>query len=272
MKTGYAIALLTCGILSLNGAEVEKKSKNSGTIRVVPVDPTPEPDHIDVRISFPKNGEMRNSLPIQFQFRVEGYPIGVESVFPRQHELLADKEGQALRITVDDRPLMEANEALDDALDNNETYYDETVEVNFAGNLKPGRHILRVFPSRSYGESLKGDGCFAAHAFYYKSEEGGSDVDLSAPYLTYNEPFGDLSSKKPVLLDFYISNCQLSKDGYKVRATIDGETTRIITQWVPYYIYGLKSGMHTLRLQLLDYRDKQVPGAFNDVKRTFTVK
>jgi hypothetical protein len=272
MKTALITTLLACMAATLGAAEINKNTPNTGNIRVVPVAPTPEPDHAEVRISFPKEGQIKNSFPIRFQFRIEGYPIGTDSTFPRQHEIMSDPQGQALRITVDNGPIIEADEALDDALDNEQNYFDQTVEVNYSQNLTPGKHIIRVFPARSFGESLKGDGCFASRVFYFQSEEDNLNVDLKAPFLTYNEPFGNLSSKKPILLDFYISNCELSKDGYKVRLTIDNTITRILTAWTPYYIYGLKQGKHTVRLQLLDSQDAQVPGVFNDVKRAFNVK
>jgi hypothetical protein len=72
-----------------------------------------------------------------------------------------------------------------------------------------------------------------------------------------------------VLLDFYITNCQLSKDGYKVRLTIDGSDQRILTNWVPYYLYGLSKGKHRIKLELLDEKNKVVPGAYATVERTF---
>jgi hypothetical protein len=73
------------------------------------------------------------------------------------------------------------------------------------------------------------------------------------------------------LLDFYLSNCDLSPDGYKVRLTVDGTMTRVISSWQPYYISGLKKGTHTIRLELIDEKNLLVPGIFNDNQRTITI-
>ncbi len=134
-------------------------------------------------------------------------------------------------------------------------------------------HILRAFPCRSFGESLKCDKCHIAMPFYYQDKKPTLDVDLSAPYLTYNEPQGTFEDpSQPILLDFYISNCTLSKDGYKVRITIDDGNQRFLYGWGPYYIYGLKPGTHRIQLELIDPQNEQVPGIFNDVTRTFTIE
>ena len=130
-----------------------------------------------------------------------------------------------------------------------------------------------MFPTRSYGESLKKENNFTDTYFYIENKKINEDVNLSDPFITYNEPSGymTLNTKDPILFDFYVSNCFLSSDGYKVKVAIDKDITRIVNMWMPYYIYGLKSGKHSLRLQLVDKNYKQVPGIFNDVTRTFYV-
>ena len=137
-------------------------------------------------------------------------------------------------------------------------------------------HVIRAYPCRSYHESIKSANAFTASIFYFQEKKDNPKVDLSAPYLTYNFPQGDIpyneKKPKPVLLDFYLTHCTLSKDGYKVRLTIDGNIQRQLTTWQPYYIYGLKKGMHKIRLELLDPKNKRVAGLFNDVERTITLK
>jgi hypothetical protein len=76
---------------------------------------------------------------------------------------------------------------------------------------------------------------------------------------------------RPILLDFYVSNTELSPDGYRVRLTVDGKVNRTLSFWQPYYIYGLKKGKHTVRLELLDPTGQLVPGMFNNVQQSFTV-
>ena len=98
-------------------------------------------------------------------------------------------------------------------------------------------------------------------------------MDLSGPYLTYNEPSGflNIKDKEPVLLDFYLTNAFLSEDGYFVRLTIDNKIKRKLSKWSPYYIYGLGKGKHTIRLELMDKNIEKVPGLFNDTTRSFTI-
>ncbi len=273
--TTTAITLLTTlGFISGFSADLTEHAPNPKDVRIVPVDPTPEPDHVTTKILFPENGEVKTSKTIKGQIKVEGFPLGVDSDFPRKKEIFNDNEGQALHIFIDDQPYFSVNEALIDALDDNEEYFDQSAEFTIPFKLQPGMHIIRTFPVRSFNESLKGDKCFAASIFYYQKKADNSKVDLSLPYITYNEPQGEYSynNGEPILLDFYVTNCQLSRDGYKVRVTIDNGNQRTLSSWQPYYIYGLKKGMHRIRLELLDPQNKLVPGLFNDIQRTIVIR
>jgi len=155
-------------------------------------------------------------------------------------------------------------------------YYNQSYKFKIPYKLRPGLHTLRVFAVRSFGESLKGERSFYSMYFFVggdKSQKNEQDGMLSQPYLTYNEPSGQvpLIEGKPILLDFYISNCELTPDGYKVRMSIDDTVQRILTSWSPYYIYGLNKGKHKIHLELLDERNLPVQGASNSVHRSFEV-
>lgn len=243
-------------------------------LRVVPVDPTPEPDHVTTKLLFPRNRELETENRVKGQVQVEGFALGVDSDFPRKKEIYNDHEGQSLHIFVDNLPYFSVNEALIDSLDDVEEYFDQTADFKIPYTLQPGMHVIRIFPVRSYNESLKGDGCFVSSIFYFRQKKDNPQIDLSKPFLTYNEPQGEYSYKsgKPILLDFYITNCQLSKDGYKVRLTIDNDDQRTLDSWVPYYLYGLKRGVHKIQLELIDPKGYTVRGPFNNVQRTFTIK
>ncbi len=267
--------------IALNGmvcaAEKQLPPPNeSDLIRIVPVKPTPESEMVEIRVVFPQTKEIQTKNPVDVQVRLEGFPLRTYSQFPRAREIMNyDKEGQSVHIVVDNEPYFAKNEAIIDALDMNayDYYNDQMLEFNLPMDLEPGMHILRMFPVRSYGESLKGDGCFASRRFYVRSKTPTMNVDLDKPYLTANQPQGDITydPKQPILLDFYLTNVLLSKDGYKVRATIDGTIQRIIIDWTPYYIYGLKPGNHTIKLELLNERNQVAPGEFNTVERKFSL-
>lgn len=255
---------------TLFGAVVE--GEKSGEVRVVPVKPTPEPDEVELYFSFPEEGEVKTENPVTIQMRLEAYPIGYYSDFQRGREIRNNEQGQSVHIIVDGKPYISINEAIDDISENEEIDYDQTLETRIPYKLTKGMHVLRAFPVRSFGESLKGPKCFTAIYFYFGKEMPDHSIDLTKPYLTYNQPEGEYSGKEPILLDYYLTNTQLSKDGYKVRVTIDGVDKRIFTDWVPHYIYGLKKGSHTFKLELLDPDDKVIPPLFDDLTRTIVVK
>jgi hypothetical protein len=269
-------ASMVCALSCLFAAEMKEQAPNPKGIRIVPVEPTPEPNEVKTKIVFPKADELISSHTIKGQIKLEGYPLGVDSDFPRKKEIYNDPEGQSLHVFIDNQPYFPLNEAVIDALEDFENYYDQSVIFNVPVTLQPGMHVMRVFPVRSFREGLKGDNCYDMHVFYYKVIKDNPQMILDGPYLTYNEPQGEFTVNKtnpqPILLDFYIHNCELSKDGYKVRLTIDNSNQRTLTSWQPYYIYGLKKGMHHIRLELLDPQNLVLPGLFNDVERTIVIK
>ena len=271
MRLLAALLSFSFGISSLAfGATIEGDQVTG--IRVVPMKPTPEPDEVEVRFAFPLQGEVKNANPVRIQLRLEAYPIGFASDFPRAREIRDSNEGQALRIIVDGKKPFDINEAIDDVAENEEIDFDQILEATIPFDLREGTHILRAFPIRSFGESLKGPSSFAAMYFYFEKAQSKPSIDLSQPYLTYNVPEGEYKSSEPILLDFYLSNTQLSQDGYKVRLTIDGSDKRILTEWIPYFIYGLKKGSHKIKLELLDPHNKVLSPLFNDLEHTIYLK
>ena len=256
---------------ALHGETADKQPQNF--IRLVGVRPTPEPETVSLFIAFPRNGGPAKSNPVWIQTRVEGYALGTDSYFDRSYEIANSKMGQTLHVIIDDHPYFSVNEPPIDPFKEQGNYYILSYKFEAPFSLGEGLHTIRAFPARSYGEALKGENTFAVSTFYIGDDTNFLGVDLSKPYLTYNEP-GDqmhLVQSKPVLLDFYLTNCELSADGYKVRLTIDGSVVRILTTWQPYYIYGLEKGKHTIKLELLNESNAVVPGPFNSVQRKITV-
>jgi hypothetical protein len=272
LMTTVFTTLLATGFCASMGSE----APNTKSIQVVPVEPSPDPDQVETRILFPKQGEVKSSSPVKGQILLEGFALGVDTEMPRRKEIWDDQEGQSLHIFIDNQPYFAVNEALIDALDDVQDYFDQQADFEIPFKLQPGMHVIRTFPARSYNESVKSERAFAASIFYYQEKKDNPQIDLSKPYITYNEPQGeydlDRKNPQPILLDFYVTNCELSRDGYKVRLTIDNDNMRVLTSWQPYYIYGLKKGMHRIRLELLDLKNNPVPGMFNDVTRTIVIK
>ena len=267
-----AALLLFAG--SLHSADSQPSTKTADEkIRVLPVDPTPESESIILAIALPKQGEVVQGNPVWAQIRVDGYPLGTDSRFQRNDELVTTDMGQTVHVVIDNNPYFPINGPSLSPFDENGFYYNSRYKFEIPFKLKEGMHTIRIFPARSFGESLKKENTFTASYFYVGKVQDNPDFSLDGPYLTYNEPSDQLplSSKKPILLDFYLTNCELSTDGYKVRLTLDGSIRRILTSWQPYYIYGLAKGSHTIRLELLNPSNKVAPGAFNSVQRTITI-
>ncbi len=271
MKLLTAIAAISLGVCSVWGARVEGEQTTTN-IRVIPMKPSPEADEVEVRFAFPLEGEVKTENPVTTQLRIEAFPLGFMTDLPRAREIRDNDEGQSIHIIVDGKPHFAINEAIDDISENEEIDFDQIIQAKIPYDLSDGIHVLRAFPVKSFGESLKNPKCFAATYFYFGKGASKPSIDLDKPYLTYNDPEGEYDSTQPILLDFYLTNTQLSRDGYKVRLTINSADKRILTEWVPYYIYGLKKGSHTIKLELLDPQNKVLAPLFNDLERKITVK
>jgi hypothetical protein len=268
MNILFASALLVAAIAA------DKPEANRSNIRTMAVARTPESTTALLAVPIPRPGQVLSNNPVWIQFRVDGYALGAaSSQFDRSNEVAISDMGQTVHIVIDNMPYFAVNEPALDPFDEAGWYYSMSYKFELPQRLKEGMHTIRAFLCRSFGESLKGDNAFVAMNFYMGEETDNPNIDLSGPYITYNEPSNRVPLKegKPVLLDFYVCNAELSSDGYKVRLTIDGQVNRVITSWQPFYIYGLKKGKHTVRLELLDLENKLVPGLFNDVQQSFTV-
>jgi hypothetical protein len=135
-----------------------------------------------------------------------------------------------------------------------------------------GAYVALAFLSRSYHESVKNPNSFAVIPFTV----GGAtpiDADLNAPHLFYSRPKGTykLDESNKILLDFFLVNCTLSENGYKVKADING-TEKVIHSWQPYLVEGLEKGKNAIKLELIDAEGNTVSSPFNPVVREFTIE
>lgn len=245
----------------------------SDAIRIVPAKEFPEPEAVQLFIVFPRQEQLVKRNPVYMQVRLRGFALGTDSVYNRKINIANSPLGQTIRVIVDQEPYFPYNGPSFDPYDEDGNFYETNYKFKLPYSLEEGLHTVRIYVSRSYGEALKGDAVFDAKAFFV-GQEGSYPIHLNMPFLTYNEPSNHmaLEETKPILLDFFISNCELSKDGYKVKVEIDGTEEEKLTRWRPYYIYGLKKGMHEIRLTLIDSKNRSVFGPFNDIKRTIYVQ
>jgi len=138
----------------------------------------------------------------------------------------------------------------------------------FYSNLEPGNYINLAFLSRSYHESVKNKNAYSLVQFKVGDTKEKS-ADITGPLLFYSRPKGEYVGKDTanVLLDFYLVNTDLSPDGNKVKATINGNEF-ILTKWTGYGLSGLHLGENTIKLELIDKDGKLIPGPYNSVERT----
>ncbi|MCF7851749.1 MAG: hypothetical protein K9M07_00740 [Simkaniaceae bacterium] len=244
-------------------------------LQVVPMEQSPSPNSVEVRLVFPQPGSFEKSQTIRSQIRLIGFPLGIKTYNSSAPKLRESRYGQNMRVIIDNEPYFIVNLDAEDSADANLDVYRKTLSFTLPKTLANGQHIMRVFPVLSYGESLKKKNNFDAAMFYKMTRSPTIQQDLTKPYLTYNDPQGDFvlkNSNEPILLDFYICNCSLAREGYKVLLHIDDEEMGKLYQWSPYLIYGLKAGSHKIKLELLGPNNERVPGDFNLVERTINIK
>lgn len=189
-----------------------------------------------------------------FDFEVSDYELGVQTDGADTRGLANSGKGQHIHFIVNNDP------------------YSAHYAPSFEKPMEQGNYVLLAFLSRSYHESVKNPDAFWIDAVTVGEPEETLDVDLSAPHMFYSRPKGTYSGAdtKKVMLDFYLLNTEISADGNKVRATINGEEF-IITEWKPMYINNAPLGELKVKLELIDAAGNVIPGPFNSVERTVTL-
>jgi hypothetical protein len=213
-----------------------------------------------LKIVSPADGSMVEGSTVQVRLTLTGDLKGYQP-----HKDPTTGSGNHIHVILDDNPY--------------EAYYDlnEPFELK---NVTPGKHLLRVFPSRPWHESYKNDGAFQMAMFTVK---GGGDaskptttgtgqtmannnsnqnsvpqsieVDRTKPLLTYSRPKGEYKGEEadPIMIDFWLSNAKLKGDGgeYRVRYIIDDDEPRFMDKWEPIWLTAWLNGKHTVRLELI---------------------
>ena len=175
-------SLILCTGSLQSGIELKEGPPNPNDIQVVPVEKTPEPGRVNLRVQYPKHGKIEMKQPVEVEVRLDWFPLGVENEnFDRRHEIQDSKQGQTIHVFIDNFNYFTVNEALFDALDDHDEFYDQIAEFKLPFKLSPGMHNMRAFPCRSFGESLKENNPSIGQIFYIEKTEPKLDVNLSAP-------------------------------------------------------------------------------------------
>ena len=190
--------------------------------------------------------ELNSGSELEFSFDVKNYELGAQTEHEFQYSLANSKKGQHIHLIINNNP------------------YSAHYTNKFKKKLDPDNGVILAFLSRSYHESVKNK-----NAYIFTQYGDLEKIDLDKQYLFYSRPKGTYTGQdtKKLLLDFYLVNTTISKNGNKVRATINGEEF-LIDEWSPYYIEGLPKGEVKIKLELINYLGELIDSPFNPSSRT----
>ena len=236
---------------------MQEDEMNDKEITLSPLKNSPAYENSSLKLKSPSNDMIADGKSINFSFDVENYELATQTEGAKENMLANSDKGQHIHLIIDNDP------------------YSAHYEPDFTKDLEPGKHLMVAFLSRSYHESVKNANSFVAKKLTV-GESGSNkleNLDLTKPHLIYSRPKGTYSGKgtDKVLLDFFLLNTDLSANGNKVRATINGQEFMIDT-WEPKVMEGLPMGENKVKLELLDKDGKMVECPFNPVERTFTLE
>ena len=228
---------------------------------------TPSPDFPGAALSIASVKAEKvgaDSAKVSFAFDVKNYELKMQTSDNGTKMCNNSDKGQHIHFILDNG----AYKAL----------YEPKNEVTLPNDGK--EHYLMAFLSRSYHESIKTKG--ATVVYHFKIDEKGNLKKLDdpkTPMLFYSRPKGDYMGKdvNNVLLDFYVWNCSLATDGYKVKADISNETvpaqqlTATFDKWEPHFIQNLGFGKCKVSLTLVDKDGKPADGPMTAASREFNL-
>tara|TARA_B000000532_G_C18796859_1_gene375170 strand:- start:2 stop:709 length:708 start_codon:yes stop_codon:yes gene_type:complete len=190
--------------------------------------------------------ELNSGSELEFSFDVKNYKLGAQTEHEFQYSLANSKKGQHIHLIINNNP------------------YSAHYTNKFKKKLDPDNGVILAFLSRSYHESVKNK-----NAYIFTQYGDLEKIDLDKQYLFYSRPKGTYTGQdtKKLLLDFYLVNTTISKNGNKVRATINDEEF-LIDEWSPYYIEGLPKGEVKIKLELINSSGELIDSPFNPSIRT----
>ncbi|TPE42711.1 hypothetical protein [Pontibacter mangrovi] len=209
-----------------------------------------------LRLNTPPAGGVVEPGPVQFDYSLSNFELTRMTPHSNAEHMANSQQGQHIHNIVDNQP------------------YTAHYETEFTKDIPEGEHVILSFISRSYHESLKHKGAYDLRKITVGRPTESLDFDLNAPHMFYSRPKGEYvgpNETGKVMLDFYLVNTDLSPSGNKVRATING-TEFMLDRWMPYIMEGLPMGENKIKLELIDNSGNVIPGPYNTVERTFTLK
>jgi hypothetical protein len=270
LTAGCALLFWSCN----NGAQSNSEKTTTDTVKAAnppapvalsAVSPSPDFPNAALAVSSAKAEKAgKDSAKVTFKFDVKNYELKMQTTDNGSKMCNNSAQGQHIHFILDNMPY--------------KALYEPTNDVTLANNTE---HYLVAFLSRSYHESIKNKG--AAVIYHFKIDEKGNMKkmdDPKTPMIVYSRPKGDYIGKDTanILLDFYVWNCTLAPDGYKVKAEIANETrptqqlTATLDKWEPRFIQNLGTGKSKVTLTLLDKDGKAIEGPLTSATREFNLK
>lgn len=236
-------------------AVTEVNEAETSSISLSPIEEDNEFSDAMLEQNAPSDGATGLQSPVTFEYNVKNYELTKMTEAEHADMMANSKDGQHIHLILNNRP------------------YDALYETTYQKELEPGHYVELSFLSRSFHMSLKHPDAYVLRQFTVGNAQG-EQADLNAPHMFYSRPKGTYTGSQvtnKVMLDFYLVNTELSENGNKVRATINGQEF-MITEWQPYFMEGLPMGETTIKLELLNENDELVQSPFNPVTRTITLE
>ncbi len=232
------------------------KETETSDITLSPVE-SPEFDDAILEMLDPQeNAASIEPGDVKFTYNVKNYDLATQTIDADIKNCANSPDGQHIHLILNNEP------------------YSAHYESSFTKNLLEGHYVALSFLSRSYHESVKTYSAYNIRQFTVGRPAKDQEVaNLSNPHMFYSRPKGTYTGEdaKKVLLDFYLINTELSQDGNKVRATINGQEF-MIDKWQPFFIEGHDIAEMEIKLELLDANGELIPSPFNPVTRTVQLK
>lgn len=146
--------------------------------------------------------------------------------------------------------------------------------ATFSENLTAGEHTILTYLTRSTRESLKHKLAYDLRTVQVGTAPAkAKPFNPKAPAIFYSLPRGTYTGDEAdkILLDFYVVNAMLEEEGTQVRLTIN-KTPFTLGRWAAYTLEGLPMGPNTIQLELIDAEGHLIPGPYNSVTKTITLR
>ena len=234
-------------------ANMEAMEKNG--MLVTPYVGNRSMNETQIRVRQPELGATVQPGAVEFACDVSNFRLGVPPAAPEAGMTMSPL-GQSITTIID-----------------NETV-NEHATPTFAENLTVGDHTILTFLTRSTRESLKHRLAYDLRNVHVgNAPTTGPLYNVRAPGIFYNLPRGTYTGDEAdkILLDFYLVNAVLEDEGTSVRLTIN-KTPFTLGRWAAYTLEGLPMGPNTIQMELIDEEGKLIPGPYNSVTKTITLR